>query len=263
MAENIELKRQLTRIARYGMRFGVLRGLSLFSRVTMLGLLKRTPQETVLSVPQCQTQLTIRIGTSDLPTFEQVFLERDYQIDLGFTPRIIVDGGANAGYASAYFASRYPDATILAVEPEASNFALLQKNVAGLPNVRPIRAALWNRRTNLKIENPDDDKWAFRVTEVDEPAADAIPALTIDDLVAMGGAGRIDLLKLDIEGAERDVFASNYQDWLGKVRAIIIELHDSTLAGCSTAFYRATSQYPFAQTHRGENVILVSTADRG
>lgn len=263
MTENLELKRHVARVARYSMRFGVFRGLSLFARLTMLESVAGPPREATLRVPQSRTPLTLRVGTSDLATFEQVFLERDYQFDLGFTPEFIIDAGANAGYAAVYFANRYPNAKIIAVEPEASNFALLEKNVATLPNVTPLRAALWNRRTNLRIKNPTGEKWAFRVTEVDESSPDCIPAVTVDELVAMAGHRRVDLLKIDIEGGERDVFQMNYERWLGSARAIVIELHDSTLPGCSTAFYKATSKYPFAQTHRGENVILVSTADRG
>ncbi|MGZ3420122.1 MAG: FkbM family methyltransferase [Polyangiales bacterium] len=216
-------------------------------------------REVQFEVPQCAAPITLRVGTSDLPTFEQVFLERDYQVEFGFTPQIIVDGGANVGYATIYFANRYPNARIFAVEPDLSNFEILKKNVAPYKNVTPIRAALWSRKTNLRISNPDDHKWAIRVEECDGAADDTIPALTIDDLIELGGEGRIDLLKLDVEGAEREVFGANYETWLRKVRAIVIELHDWMFPGCSTAFYRATSQLQFSQSHRGENVILVST----
>src|SRR6266704_817384 len=108
----------------------------------------------------------VRAGTSDKPAFEQVFVFEDYDTSfIRLRPELIIDAGANAGFATRFLAQRYPSARIVAIEPEASNFELLVRNTRHLDAVAPIRAALWNRSASLRIENPRDDKWAFRIQQ--------------------------------------------------------------------------------------------------
>ena len=77
--------------------------------------------------------LYCRPGTSDLEVFRQVFMERQYAcLGAAPSPRLIVDCGANVGYSSAYFLSRFPDAKLIAVEPDSGNFQMLQRNLAPL-----------------------------------------------------------------------------------------------------------------------------------
>ena len=72
----------------------------------------------------------------------------------------------------------------------------------------------------------------------------------------------MDLLKIDIEGAETEVFGDACHRWLGGVSAIVIELHDWFRPGCAAAFYRAVSQYSFVQYQRGENVLVLKESTR-
>jgi len=78
--------------------------------------------------------------------------------------------------------------------------------------------------------------------------------VTIPGLMSQYGLTRIDLLKLDIEGAEKELFAAA-SDWIDKVDAIAIELHDRFKRGCSQAFYNATASFPY-EVHKGELVFL-------
>jgi hypothetical protein len=80
---------------------------------------------------------------------------------------------------------------------------------------------------------------------------------TVSKLMTSVGADTVDILKVDIEGAEKDLFEARFEPWLDKVGVIAIELHDWLRDGCSTAFYRATSQLKFNQFCGGENVVLV------
>lgn len=234
----------------YARTFGVRRGLAAALKVSAMrrGFLR-------LSIPQSRSRIAVRGGTSDVQTFEQVFLanESDYSFEPRKTPRVIVDGGANAGYASIYFANRFPDAHIIAIEPEASNFELLSLNTADYPNVRLVRSGLWSRRTVLKIENPSEAHWAFRVDEGE--GAEAIPAITMEDVLELSPTGAVDILKLDIEGAEREVFRGDPK-WLERVDALIVELHDRVRPGCSELVLSAAARYGFQTTFRGEHVIL-------
>jgi hypothetical protein len=84
-----------------------------------------------------------------------------------------------------------------------------------------------------------------------------IPAVTINDVLAKIDLSRIDVLKVDIEGAEEEVFRSS-ELWIDRVDAIIIELHDRHTPGCSGALFRATEDFDI-ETRRGENLPLMRT----
>jgi hypothetical protein len=86
------------------------------------------PGERVIVPPGAAHPVTVRLRTSDIPTYREVFLQQAYRLALQRPPSVIVDAGANIGLTSVYFALRYPAARIVAVEPEASNFALLTTN---------------------------------------------------------------------------------------------------------------------------------------
>ncbi|RYG31009.1 MAG: FkbM family methyltransferase, partial [Chitinophagaceae bacterium] len=79
-------------------------------------------------------------ATSDLAIFEQVFLRGDYDISFPFTPRTIVDAGANIGLFSVLMKSRFPESTIIAIEPDQLNFELLEKNISSYNGINAIRA---------------------------------------------------------------------------------------------------------------------------
>ena len=197
-----------------------------------------------------------RFGTSDLGIFRQVLIDEEYFFQSSVQPGLIIDAGANVGYASVYFASRFPDATIIAIEPDTDNFQMLQRNTAAYPKVRCIRAGLWSRDCFLKISNPDDGACAFRVEESMDPE-NAIPAVTVDTLLESSGSDRIDILKLDIEGAERELFsAHNSATWIDRTDLIMVELHDRLVPGCEAAMLKAVQDSPFRFSERGENVFL-------
>src|SRR5207249_6306160 len=103
----------------------------------------------------------IRQWSSDLECLEQIFVHEEYSIPFTLKPRVIVDAGANIGAASLYFAHKYPEAKIFALEPELSNFQLLEENCATHPNIVPIRAALWSQTENVALADPNADNWAF------------------------------------------------------------------------------------------------------
>lgn len=84
--------------------------------------------------------------------------------------------------------------------------------------------------------------------------------MPIDSVLALSGHRNIDLLKLDVEGAEKEIFSVNYENWLPYTKVIMIELHDRFKHGCSKAFFSAVAKYDFSFSIRGENCILVNNA---
>jgi FkbM family methyltransferase len=191
-----------------------------------------------LHIDSIREPLYCRSG--DLYVFLEVFGKKFgevYDPALGGNPRLIVDAGANVGFASAMFANRFPSARIVSIEPDAKNCDIFRRNCVGYANVELLHAAVWYRSGRMKIENPEDASFLFRVVE-DPTETGGIPALTFSDIIAKSGTDVIDVLKLDVEGSEKVLFEHG-SDWLRKVRLMIMELHDGYIPGCSDALFKA------------------------
>jgi FkbM family methyltransferase len=188
--------------------------------------------------------------------FRKVFISEEYSLP-DCRPQFIIDAGANVGISAVYFAYRYPEATIFCIEPEASNAAQLRKNTAAYPNIRLIQGALWSRNARLTITNPEAEKVSFVTTDAATTVGrDSIPGFTVADLLAQSGHQQIDILKIDIEGSEAQVFAGDVDPWLAKVRVLLIELHENKAPGCGRTFFSAVTRHPFEYRQQGENVLL-------
>lgn len=230
-------------------KFGLLKGFFAFYKMsrTKSGLIS-------ISIPQCKSPIVLRAQTSDILVFEEIFLNEGYEMPFDINPKVIVDGGANIGCSTLYFANKYPEARIIAVEPEKSNLAILKKNTYSYPNINIIRCGIWNKRAFLKIINTEAENWAFRVQECNTHE-ESIEAITIDDIVRISKSEVIDILKLDIEGAEKEVL-SGKPKWLGKVNVLIIELHEDYNPGATDTFYKAISCYDFVESRKMGHIFL-------
>ena len=209
----------------------------------------------------CAHPFRLRLPSSDVPTCRQVFVKDEYDFVTERPLRTIIDAGANIGLASIRFANRFPDARIVAIEPEAANFALLRANVAPYPNIIPVQAALWCSDGEIELVDPGLGHWGYMV---DAPAAAThlptrvchrVRAVTVGTLIEAHGLGRIDLLKVDIEGAEREVFADT-TGWIDRVDAIIVEEHDRLKPGCRGSVERGAAGFA-DRWQQGENLFFV------
>ncbi len=233
-----------------------LKGVLATSAYRLFGL----PKEIAVHPPGIRNPIHIRVRTSDEAVYAEILLQGGYAFDLPFSPRTIFDVGANIGLASIYFAHRYPQAKIVAIEAEPSNFALLARNVRPYPAIIPVHAALWNRDGKISVSDPDPasgiaGKWGF-ITH--EGSGDQVRAVTMRTLMKEHHMPSVDLLKIDIEGAEKEVFEAC--DWMHNVRSMMIELHDRFKPGCSQAVSAVTEG--FAKLQRGETTLYVREAPR-
>jgi FkbM family methyltransferase len=221
-----------------------------FAMRQLAALVLRWPRRVAVTVSG--VRLRVRPGTSDIRTLEQIFVQRQYAVPVSPAPRTILDAGANLGASALFFAARWPDAEIAALEPEPSNFALLQTNTSRTPMIRPVFGALWSLDAPLHITNPGSEKWSFRLAAGHSGAgAEIVPGFSIPTLLDRLHWNRLDLLKIDIEGAERDVFASN-PDWLARVDTLMIEIHDAISPGAMAAVQHATRQAGMTGSQSGE-----------
>jgi FkbM family methyltransferase len=213
------------------------------------------PKEITVRPVGIRNPVHLRVGTTDVSTYGEILLRGEYDFDLPFSPKAIVDAGANIGMASIYFVHRYPEAKIIAVEAEASNFAVLARNVKPYPAIVPVHAALWNQDGEISVSKPDpasgaSGNWGF-VTR--QGAGAKVRAITMRTLMEEMQIQTVDLLKVDIEGAEKEVFEAC--DWIEGVRCFMIELHDRFRQGCSEAV--SSVAQGFSKTQRGETSLYV------
>ena len=202
--------------------------------------------------------LFFRPHTTDLKVFSQIFMFREYAfLDFVEHPDLIVDCGANVGYSSAYFLTRFPRARVIAVEPDPGNFALLKRNLAPFGSrVRLHQTAVWSHPTLLTLDAlpyRDGGEWARQARECAPDEKGGFWATDIGTLLKGSGYARISLLKIDIEGAEGVIFAKRPLPWLDLVDCLVIEIHDDTVYGDNRATVtRAMEDAGFQLTESGE-----------
>jgi FkbM family methyltransferase len=216
----------------------------------------------------------VRGDTSDAQVMLDVFHHRSYDtsgfrqhaalmsayhaiVAQGAVP-LIVDAGANIGAATLYYRDCFPAAAIVAVEPEAGNFAELARHVGSDALTMPLRAALSDSDGALAVVDAGLDSWGFR-TAAAVGGANEIPALSVPSVVARA-AERWNavpfILKCDIEGFEETVFAGD-TGWIDHFALVIVELHDWMLPGqgSSRPVTRALAARDRDFLIKGENVF--------
>lgn len=245
--------------ARTHYRLFGLHGIVLIARAR---LSRRAMQITVASGRHVQP-VHLRMRTTDVSVYEEIIVNSEYFLDVDREPTVVVDAGANIGLTSVFFANRFPAARIIAVEPEASNFAMLCKNAAPYGNIVPVEAALWRTDTLLDLNDPGTGSWGFQTEEPTEPgeANGRVRGLTIDTLMREAGVDHIDILKIDIEGAEKEVFEA-CETWIDKVGVLVVELHDRWKSGCSETVHNAAKGFPVSWT-KGETTFFYRSPTAG
>jgi len=181
------------------------------------------------NLPELRTPLMFRGGSSDVLNMRQIYIDNwvgahdfqygDYAVPLP-TPRRILDLGAYCGYTAVYFANRFPDAEIIAVEPSVSNFAVLKANVAPYPNIECINAAIWHRPTRVAATAHKFGDWGAQFDASAVSEQDTLPGHTIPEIMAMHGWDHVDFIKCILEGEQVPVLAAEDRPWFDKVTCV-------------------------------------------
>lgn len=212
-------------------------------------------REVIRKVSISGTSLYIRTNTPDLEVAISCLLEKEYDNIRVSHPKYIIDAGANIGASAVFFSQKYPQAEIIAIEPEGSNFDMLVENTSSLKNVKLVKAALWGTSQKKEIRNRFTGHWGYTVSNTEdrsEITGQEIECITIDALMKKYGINKIDFLKMDIEGGEKDVFEHSL-GWIENVEVLVVELHDRIIMGCTRAFYLATANFDTFEIH-GEKI---------
>lgn len=189
-----------------------------------------------------------------IPEIRERFRRKLLSIKDSLKRPLIIDAGANIGSSAIWFSRLFPEATINAIEPDDENFALLSANVAGYLNITPIHSALGSIAGHVEILPSVERGDAVRTKR----AETGTPVVTINELCASNDDLALFLVKVDIEGFERDLFETNL-DWLDQAFAVVIEPHDWMLPGqhSSKTFMQAMSSRNFEVFIVGENLLFV------
>jgi len=159
----------------------------------------------------------------------EIFANHCYYFETENPRPVIIDAGAHIGLASLYFKKQFPGALITAIEPNPTNLALLEQNIweNDLRDVTTVEAALTPQAGQITLYQDVTQSW-LSTSSIHERAwngeQETIPfeakAITLSSLLTQS----VDLLKLDIEGAELAVLAEA-KDELANVSKIFVEFH--------------------------------------
>jgi FkbM family methyltransferase len=216
-----------------------LRGCATFGPSFLVSFFRSRVEGRIRVVNRVWGKLYLRDGQSDLSVYRAIFVKMELNIQKfpqysrikrrcdeivarGRVP-IILDLGANIGVSSVWFALMFPQAKILAVEPDPDNVVLCRLNAGQFTNIKVVAAAIGARRGKVDLATPNELAWAIQTRRSD---SGSVSVVTVDDLLSDEGPDAdIFLVKVDIEGFERDLFQDNLE-WIDSAAAIIVEPHD-------------------------------------
>lgn len=206
---------------------------------------KTLPKGELLRLKLNNHLVMVRAGTVDLWVVGEN-LRGEFRAIKQYLPvdfdGLIVDAGAFIGGASLSFSEMFPRATVLALEPWPANFEILKNNcesnpriileekalVSELPEGGTVRLYdMTHRETGNSIveQRLGGDDYQFR----------EVAALTLEKIV--NRFGKISVLKMDIEGAEKDIFLGNL-DLFSEISIVFVELHDRFVPGCTDSMLK-------------------------
>lgn len=168
----------------------------------------------------------LRTRSGDLFVFYEIFLDECYRLP----PHVsnvenVVDLGANIGLATLYYARQFPTARFVCVEPLPANVSLLRQNTAMLGGRVEIVQGAVSASSEMLTFAPSP--WSYSgKADASASLPLRVQAYTLAEIFQAANLEQVDLLKIDVEGAERALFA-NAPTWLEHVKLIIIELHDN------------------------------------
>jgi len=178
-------------------------------------------------------EVSFREVGSDILTFNEILHEQAYRVVLPHVKECCsaIDLGAGTGLTTLYLAAHYPLCKFLSVEPHPGSYQLMTLNLNHLVDegrCRTLLAAVWEKETMLVGAVPDYPEH-YSIFEVREPTgasedqAETI-GLSMPGIIAESGFETIDILKVDIEGSEIQLFRGDLS-WLASVKCIVIAFH--------------------------------------
>lgn len=217
---------------------------------------------------ECKTNLLGGIILADSLSFvagyEEIFKRENYKVDFPTSEPFIIDCGSNIGLSIIYFKSKFPKSTIIGFEPDPKIFNVLKKNVSGFEKVTLHNKAVSKEKGKLSFVS----EGGFSGRLNDEADSGNVIVVEAEPLTYYIDR-KIDLLKIDIEGAEYEVL-QEIQPKLQMVDKIFIEYHsiygksqnlDLILAILKQEGYRVHIKEAFTARHPFVEIPVVAGMD--
>jgi len=182
--------------------------------------------------------ILIRPGTADVGTIINNVIREEYgHFALTKEPKWMIDSGAYIGDTTAYFLSRFPKLKVIALEPNPESYKMAKQNLApyGDHAILLQKGLFSNEQVQCFSGAGTGASIATTGFEID--------CTTISSLLEHYSIPRIDILKMDIEGAEEAIFLSNPEVWLSRTELLIIEIHGPRIESLVS---RVLNEYGFS-----------------
>jgi FkbM family methyltransferase len=170
-----------------------------------------------------------RPGTTDADTIIQNIIREEYgHLPKGIEPNWIIDAGGYIGDVAVYFGNRFKSSRILSLEPDLDNFRVAVRNIKPYSNqITLLQKGLWSHTTVLELGGSLSGAKIEKVSKGEEKQK--IKVTDINSLMREYSIDYLDILKMDIEGAEKEILLAGSDAWLTKTKALIVEFHDSEI----------------------------------
>ena len=207
-------------------------------------ILKNQPLKTEYSCRFLNKRISYRSQIEFLHSVDEIYRKEIYKSDIDpATQPYILDCGANIGLSVIYFRKTLPNSTVIAFEPDEVNFALLTSNVNAqeLSNVQCRKEAVWvhNNGVQFEAENSMSSHISLEAGAAGKKNRQ-VPSIRLRDELDRP----VDLLKMDIEGAEYEVL-KDIEVHLPLVKRIFIEYHGQ-----------------FSENHKLEEMLSLLTSNQ-
>jgi len=240
----------------YGARFSIaVRNLGFGAALRTFVWIRGGPELRSIYVSRLGRRIFFR-GSADKGVISHFFYPGTRILDTPGCPvRVIVDAGANAGMETIRMRHFHPGARVLAIEADRGNYSVLERNAAeDKGSVETLLNGLWSSDGPLRVL-PGTTNEAFSVRPAETGETADIEAITMNTVLALVG-GEIDILKMDIEGTEYEVFLKN-TEWVKHVKAFIFECPDADHAGATAQIFRTLDEFEFDAAVSGECIVLI------
>lgn len=175
-------------------------------------------------------KIFLRTYAGDVDIFYEIFYKEIYQLDAILDDAVVIDAGANVGFAALYFLNKMPKATIYCVEPDPDNFIFLEKNLKREIESGQVKAVGAGLSDEDGFMNLEKNALKYNSSLVRTPSGNSTEVITysVESFLKKYISGRVAIFKMDVEGTEEIIFESDIL-WLNKVDAILIEFHSEKI----------------------------------
>ena len=170
-------------------------------------------QPILLPLKNLRHPILIRPGTEDIGTIINNVIREEYgDFTLSKEPEWMIDAGAYIGDTAAYFISKFPKLKVIALEPNPTSYEMARQNLVPYgDHAVVLKKGLYS---NEKTQFFSGDSTGASIKDF----GIEIECTTIPSLLERYSIPRVDILKMDIEGAEEAIFLSNPEVWLNRYR---------------------------------------------